>query len=80
MPLSGGARWFVALRCYAEEFAISLSTQAQDSAWDFAEFKRVELAHYPTGATFGGTGTASEFFFGQTTLTALLCARALSFE
>jgi hypothetical protein len=51
-----GARWFVALRCCAEECAISLSIQAQDHALDLAEYKRVEPAHCPTGATSGGTG------------------------
>jgi hypothetical protein len=48
--------WFVALRCCAEECAISLSTQAQGSVWDLAEYKRVKPAHCPTGATSGGTG------------------------
>ncbi len=51
-----GARWFVALRCYAEECAISLSTKAQAYSWDLAEYKQVEPAHCPTGATSGGTG------------------------
>ena len=46
----------VALRCYAEECAFSLSTQAQDHVWDLVEYKRVEPAHCPTGATSGGTG------------------------
>ncbi len=54
--LSGGLVRFVALRCYAEECAFSLSTQAQDHVWDLAEYKRVEPAHCPTGATSGGTG------------------------
>jgi hypothetical protein len=31
VPLSGGARWFAALRCYAEKFALSLSTHAYES-------------------------------------------------
>ena len=56
MPLSGGLVGSVALRCYAEECAFSLSTQAQDHVWDLAEYKRVEPAHCPTGATSGGTG------------------------
>ena len=55
-PLSGGIVGFVALRCYAEECAISLSTQAQDHVWDLVEYKRVEPAHCPTGAMSGGTG------------------------
>ena len=55
MPLRG-ARWFVALRCYAEKYAFFLSTQAQDRVWDLAEYKRVETAHCPTGATSGGAG------------------------
>jgi hypothetical protein len=56
VPLSGGLVGFVALGCYAEECAFSLSTQAQDHVWDLAEYKRVEPAHCPTGATSGGTG------------------------
>ena len=55
-PTNRGARWFVALRCYAEDCAISLSTQAQDNVWDLAEYKRVKPAHCPTGAMSGGTG------------------------
>jgi hypothetical protein len=55
-PLSRKLFGFVALRCYAEECAFSLSTQAQDHVWDLAEYKRVEPAHCPTGATSGGTG------------------------
>ena len=51
MPLNGGLVGFSALRCYAEECAFSLSTQAQDHVWDLAEYKRVEPAHCPTGAT-----------------------------
>ncbi len=56
VPLSGGLVGFVALRCYAEKCAFSLSTQAQDHVWDLAEYKRVEPAHCPTGATSGGAG------------------------
>ena len=56
VPLSGGLFGFVELRCYAEECAFSLSTQVQDHGWDLAEYKRVEPAHYPTGATSGETG------------------------
>ena len=56
VPLSRGLFGFVALRCYAEECAFSLSTQAQDHVWDLAEYKRVEPAHCPTGATSVGTG------------------------
>ena len=56
VPLSRKIFGFVALRCYAEECAFSLSPQAQDHAWDLAEYKRVEPAHCPTGATFGGIG------------------------
>ena len=56
MPLSKGLVGIVALRCYAEECAFSLSTQAQDHVRDLAEYKRVEPAHCPTGATSGGTG------------------------
>ncbi len=56
VPLSRGLFGFVALRCYAEECAFSLSTQVQDHVWDFVEYKRVEPAHFPTGATSEGTG------------------------
>ncbi len=56
MPLSRGLFGFVALRCYAEECAFSLSTQVQDHVWDLVKYKRVEPAHCPTGATTGGTG------------------------
>ena len=55
-PLSRELFGFVALRCYAEECAFSLSTQAQDHVWDLVEYNRVELAHCPTGSTCGGTG------------------------
>ncbi len=56
VPLSRGLFGFVALRCYAEECTFFLSTQAQDHVWDLAEYKRVEPAHCPTGATSVGTG------------------------
>ncbi len=56
VPLSGELVGFVALRFYAEEYAFSLSTQAQEHVWDLAEYKQVEPAHCPTGATSGGTG------------------------
>ena len=56
VPLSGGLVGFVALRCYAEECAFSLSTQAQDHVWDLVEYKRVEPALCSTGATSEGTG------------------------
>ena len=56
VPLSRGLVGFVALRLYAEECAFSLRTQAKDHVWDLAEYKRVELAHCPTGATSGGAG------------------------
>ncbi len=56
MPLSRGLFGFVALRCYAEECAFSLSAQAQDHVRDLAEYKRVEPAHCPNGATPGGAG------------------------
>ncbi len=56
MPLSRGLFGFVALRCYAEECAFSLSTQVQDHARDLVENKRVEPAHCPAGATSGGAG------------------------
>jgi hypothetical protein len=49
VPLSGELVGFVALRCYAEERAFSLSTQAQDHVWDLAEYKRVEPARRPEG-------------------------------
>ena len=63
-PLSRGLFKFVALRCYAEEFAFSLSTQAQDHVWNLAEYKRVEPAHCPTGATSGGTGSERNIMRG----------------
>ena len=47
VPLSRGLFGCVALRCYAEECAFSLSTQAQDHVWDLFEYKRVEPAHCP---------------------------------
>ena len=56
VPLSGGLVGFVALRCYAEECAFSLSTQAEDRNWDLDKYKRVEPAYCPTGATSGGAG------------------------
>ena len=62
-PLSWGLFGFVALRCYAEECAFSLSTQAQGHVWDLAEYKRVEPAHCPTGATSGGVG-CERYFLG----------------
>ena len=71
VPLSGGARWFVALRCYAEECAISLSTQAQHHVWDLAEYKRVKPAHCPTGAMSGGTGCERNLLWAYH----LLCLR-----
>ena len=74
--LSGGLVGFVALRCYAEECAISLSTQAQDHVWDLAEYKRVEPAHYPTGATSGEAGCERKYLSAYHPL---VCARALSF-
>ena len=45
----------------ARECAISLSTEAIGNVWNLAEYKRVEPAHCPTGATSGGTG--GERFF-----------------
>ncbi len=42
--------------CNVQECALSLDTQAQDHAWDLAEYKRGEPAHCSTGATSGGTG------------------------
>jgi hypothetical protein len=39
-----------------QEYALSLSTKAQNHVWYLAEYKRVKLAHCPTGATTGGTG------------------------
>ena len=64
VPLSRGLFGSVALRCYAEECAFSLSTQAQDHVWDLAEYKRVEPAHCPTGATSGGTGSERNIMRG----------------
>ncbi len=64
MPLSWGLFGFVALRCYAEECAFSLGTQAQDHDWDLAEYKLVEPAHCPTGATSGRTGCERNILLG----------------
>jgi hypothetical protein len=73
MAFSGGLVGFVALWCYAEECAFSLSTQAQDHVWDLAEYKRVEPAHCPTARRPMGQA-ASEIFCGHTTL--FVCTRA----
>ncbi len=56
VPFSGGLVCFVALRCYAEECAFSLSTQAQDHVLDLAEYMRAEPARCPTSATSGVAG------------------------
>jgi hypothetical protein len=71
VSLSGGLIGFVALLCYAEDRAFTLSTQAQNHVRDLAEYRRVEPAHCPTGATSGGAG------FEQTLLWAYppLCFR-----
>ena len=53
------------LRCYAEECAFSLSTQAQDHVWDLVEYKRAEPAHCPTGATSGGAGCERSIMRGK---------------
>ncbi len=76
VPLSRGLFGFV-LRYYAEECAFSLSTQAQDHVWDLVEYKRVEPAHCPTGATSGGTRDMmrAKYYAGHTAL--FLYARAL---
>jgi hypothetical protein len=63
VPLSRGLFGFVALRCYAEECAFSLSTQAQDHVLDLVKYKRVEPAHCPTGATTGGIGCERFFLW-----------------
>ncbi len=76
MPLSGGLVGFVAPRCYAEECAFSLSTQAQDTSGtslSTSESKRriAQPARRPEGQD------ASDLFCGHTTL--FVCERALSF-
>ena len=71
VPLSGGLVGFVALRCYAEECAFSVSIQAQDRVWDLAEYKRVEPVHYPTGATSAGAGCEKIFLWAYN----LFCLR-----
>ncbi len=71
--LSRGLFGFVALWCYAEECAFSLSTQAQDHVWDLVEYKRVEPAHCPTGATSGWAGCERSIKRG------FVCARAMFF-
>ncbi len=55
MPFSGGLVGFVALRCYAEECAF-FSEHTSERVWGLAEYKRVEPAHCPTGATSEGEG------------------------
>ena len=64
VPLSRGLFGFVALRCYAEECDFYLSTQAQYHVWDLVEYKRVEAAHCPTGATTGGAGCERNILWG----------------
>ncbi len=64
VPLSRELFGFVALRCYAEESAFSLSTQAQDHVWELVEYKRVEPAHCPTGATTGRAGCERNILWG----------------
>jgi hypothetical protein len=64
VPLSRGLFRFVALRRYADECAFSLSTQAQGHVWDLVEYKRVEPAHCPTGATSGGAGCEQNIMRG----------------
>ena len=71
VPLSRGFFGFVALRRYAEECAFSLSIQAQDRVWDLAEYKRLEPANCPTGATSGGTGCERNLLWAYR----LLCLR-----
>ncbi len=74
--LSRGLFGFVALRCYAEECAFSLSTQAQDHVWDLVEYKRVEPAHCPTGTTnVRRSRMHAKYYAGHTT--PVLYARAL---
>ena len=67
VPLSRGLFGFVALWCYAEECAFSLSTQVQDHAWDLAEYRRVEPAHCPTGATSVSDRMRAKYYAGHTT-------------
>ncbi len=64
VPLSRGLVGFVALRCYVEECAFSLSTQAQGHVWNLVEYKQFEPAHCPTGATTGGTGCERNILWG----------------
>ncbi len=64
VPLIRGLFGFVALRCYTEECAFSLSTQAQGHAWDLVEYEQVEPAHCSTGATTGGIGCERNMLWG----------------
>ncbi len=77
VPLSRGLFGFVALRFYSEECAFSLRTQAQDHAWDLVEYKRVEPAHCPTGATSVRDRMRAKYYAGHAAF--FVSARALFF-
>jgi hypothetical protein len=51
--------------CNVDKYDFYLSTQAHDHVWDLVEYKQVEPAHCPTGATSGGTGYACNGHFNS---------------
>ncbi len=71
---------FVALRCYAEECAFSLRTQAKDHVWASGISLRTSRSNRRTAqpARRPEKQAASENCCGYTTLLILLCARALT--
>ncbi len=76
MPLSGRLFGFVALRCYAEECAFSLSTQAHDHlGTSLSTSKSNQRIAQPARRPEGQA--ASEVFCWYINL--FVCARALSF-
>ena len=64
MPFSGGLVGFVALRCYAEECAFSLSTQAQDHVWDLAEYKPSRTGALPNRRDVRRDRLRAKYFVG----------------
>jgi hypothetical protein len=77
VPLSGELVGFVALRCYAEECAFSLVTQAQETTIKTSLSTSESSRRTAQPARRSEGQAASEIFCGHTTL--FVCARALSF-
>ena len=77
VPLSRGLFGFVTPRCYAEECAFSLSTQAQDHVWDLVEYKRAEPAYCPTARRPEGQVASGVYFGAYQYTTLFLFMRAL---